>query len=143
MARRNRRRQPKARRLPQVTLVVHGITFHSKLEALYYEQVIGAGLPTPTTQHLVVFDRKWQFDFAWPKYRLAVEIDGGIWLQGGKGQRSGGHAHPLAIIRDNDKRNAARALGWIVMQFETNAVNTGQALDRTVEIFCQAKRRPT
>ena len=139
------RRRPYPKRPPPVTLIVRGVVFHSHLEALFYEQVLQAGLPCPETQYKVVPLAKWAFDFAWPKYRLAAEIDGGIWLtttnrRTGK-RRSGGHANPVQIIKDNTKRNAARALGWIVFQFETNSVEQEVALQLTRDIFARFLRR--
>jgi very-short-patch-repair endonuclease len=52
--------------------------------------------------------RRWAFDFAWPKHRLAVEIDGGQWApHGGRHARDG----------DREKLNAAAMLGWRVMRY--------------------------
>ena len=56
--------------------------------------------------------RKWRFDFADVKNKIAVEIDGGVW-------KRGRHNHPLGFIKDQDKLNSATALGWRVFRYST------------------------
>ena len=51
-----------------------------------------------------------RLDFAWPNRKLAVERDGGNWINGGHNRGSGRK-------RDNDKANAAAVLGWRVMHY--------------------------
>lgn len=51
----------------------------------------------------------WRFDVAWPAYKVAVEIDGGVWLRG-RHNRGGG------FIEDCRKLNEAARLGWIVLR---------------------------
>ena len=53
--------------------------------------------------------RKWRFDFAWPVSRLALEVQGGIWI-------NGGHSRGSGMERDFEKENAAICLGWRVMK---------------------------
>ena len=55
--------------------------------------------------------RKWRFDFAWPDFRVAVEIDGGIFV-------GGRHVDPLGGHGDRTKNNAAVALGWRVLRYD-------------------------
>lgn len=64
-----------------------------------------AGLPAPRTEYVFHPTRQWRWDFAWPSHRVALEVDGGVWVKGAHGRGSG-------IIRDHEKRNAATALGW-------------------------------
>lgn len=54
--------------------------------------------------------RKWKFDFAFPAVKIAVEYEGGIFMQ-----RSGHNSH-TGIQRDIDKYNRAQALGWKVIR---------------------------
>lgn len=58
--------------------------------------------------------RRWRFDFAWPKYKIAVELQGGVYLR-----RRSGHSSRSGIQADIDKGNAATVLGWSVLQFTT------------------------
>lgn len=52
-------------------------------------------------------ERKWRFDFAWPYCKVALEVQGGIWI-------NGGHSRGSGIKRDMEKENAAVCLGWRV-----------------------------
>lgn len=56
--------------------------------------------------------KDWRFDFAWPSYRVAVEIEGGIFVRGG---------HNRGVIYDENctKYNAATLLGWRVLRYTT------------------------
>ena len=62
--------------------------------------------------------RRWQFDFAWPQHRLAVEIDGGQYLKNG-----GRHNQD----NDREKINEAIACGWSVLRFSTQQVERDPA----------------
>jgi very-short-patch-repair endonuclease len=50
--------------------------------------------------------RKWRFDFAWPAYKVAVEIDG-----------RGRHQTVDGVRKDCEKHNEAVILGWAVLRF--------------------------
>lgn len=54
--------------------------------------------------------RKWRFDYAFPEYKVAVEIDGGLWTGG---RHSGGTGQK----RDLEKLNAAAQMGWLVLHY--------------------------
>ena len=56
-------------------------------------------------------DRKWSFDFAHPWTRVAIEIDGGLWVRGG-----GGHNSPQGYEADCYRGNAAIICGWRVFR---------------------------
>lgn len=56
--------------------------------------------------------RQWRFDFAWPAAKLAIEIDGGIFV-------GGGHNRGLQFTGDCDKINTAIELGWRVLRYTT------------------------
>lgn len=54
--------------------------------------------------------RRWRFDFAWPTACVAVEIEGGSWMQGR-------HTRGAGYARDCEKYNAAVMAGWRVLRF--------------------------
>lgn len=54
--------------------------------------------------------RKWRFDYAIPKYKIAIEIDGGVWTYGRHNRASG-------YIKDMEKMNTAASSGWLVLHF--------------------------
>lgn len=54
--------------------------------------------------------RKWRFDYAIPKYKIAIEIDGGVW-------NYGRHNRATGYMADMEKFNAAASFGWVVLKF--------------------------
>jgi very-short-patch-repair endonuclease len=70
--------------------------------------------------------RRFRFDFAWPKLKLAVEVEGGIWIKGLSG-RGGAHSLPSNIIRDMEKNNLAVKQGWRVFRFTPDQIQSGDA----------------
>lgn len=65
--------------------------------------------------------RMWRFDYAIPSHRIAIEIDGGVWIEGR-------HNRPKGYIADLDKFNNAAALGWRVLKFTPQQQHTMKAL---------------
>jgi len=62
----------------------------------------------PREQFYFDMGRRWRFDFAWPAYRVAVELHGG--------EHSGGrHTTGVGLIADCEKMRAAILRGWVVM----------------------------
>jgi very-short-patch-repair endonuclease len=57
--------------------------------------------------------RKWRFDFLLPEYNIAIEYNGGQWVQG-RHTRGAGYAGDL------EKINEAQKMGYIVLQYTTN-----------------------
>jgi very-short-patch-repair endonuclease len=83
----------------------------------YWFALLADDLPEPATEYRFHPRRKWRFDVAWPDYQLAVELHGGLWS-------GGAHARPRGIQRDLEKHNAAMLLGWKVLYFSTDDLNT-------------------
>ena len=77
--------------------------------------------------------RKWRFDFAWVKQKLAVEIHGGIFIRGG-------HNRGMQMTKDYEKQREAVRLGWRVLPFGTWDCNDMQAVVQLVaEVLTNAK----
>lgn len=53
--------------------------------------------------------RKWRFDFAIPDKKIAIEVEGGIWVQGRHNRASG-------FIKDMEKYNTAASMGWLLIR---------------------------
>lgn len=53
--------------------------------------------------------RKWRFDYALPLYKIALEVEGGVWTQGR-------HVRPQGFLGDMQKYNTAALLGWRVFR---------------------------
>ncbi len=60
--------------------------------------------------------RDWRFDLAWPDQRVAVELEGGTWVQGR-------HIRPAGYRSDCEKYNVAQLLGWIVLRFTSDMLS--------------------
>lgn len=61
------------------------------------------------------------WDFAFPKVRLLIEVDGQIW-------HKGGHTTGIGITRDAEKQSMAAAAGWRTIRVTPQQVESGQAL---------------
>lgn len=96
----------------------------SELEETLLYQLRIAGFPVPTRQLMFAkgIGRRWLWDFSWDDIKLAVEVQGGIWM------RHGAHNTGAAIIRDAEKANEAVLLGWTVLHVTELHIREGQAL---------------
>ena len=94
----------------------------SKLEDQLEQQILAAGIEPPTREHRFHPVRRWRLDFCWIDLKLAIEVQGGEWIQGRHSRGSG-------MLRDCEKFNAAVLLGWKVLFFGGTHVRNGYALD--------------
>jgi very-short-patch-repair endonuclease len=101
----------------------------TNLELILYAALKTEGL-TDGMEHEYRFDpdRRWRFDFAWPALKIAVEIEGGQYVNG-RHQRAAGFA------ADCEKYNAAQLVGWRVFRFSTRQVINGTAFVFIKAIF--------
>lgn len=79
----------------------------------YYQQ---CGLPMPVFEYRIIPDRKFRWDIAWPASRVALEVQGGIWLP------VSGHKSGVHLKRDYEKNNLALLAGWKVLYIEPKQV---------------------
>lgn len=80
-----------------------------------------AGLPAPVREWKFHPTRKWRFDWSWPDQKLALEVQGGLFVQGR-------HSRGASLIREHEKLNAAAALGWRVCFVTPQQVANGEAV---------------
>lgn len=66
--------------------------------------------------------RKWRFDYAWPKRKVAVEVEGAVWVQGR-------HTRGSGYVKDMEKYNEAAILGWRLIRVTPEMVRNGEALN--------------
>lgn len=81
---------------------------------------------TPEREY-TIFSHRWRFDFAWPKEKIAVEIEGGTAF--GKSR----HSRGTGFENDCRKYNAAALMEWKVLRFTTAMVVSGEAIDAVRE----------
>lgn len=88
---------------------------------LYQLKVYGIQRPSES-EYRFHQTRKWRFDFAYPKQKIAIEIDGGTFIQGR-------HTNPIGYANDREKLNEAQLLGWSVFCFTTDQIKNGYAIE--------------
>lgn len=80
--------------------------------------------------------RDWRFDFAFPAYKVAVEIEGLVVKRiDGQCVVMGRHATITGIREDMVKYTNAAYLGWTVLRFEQAMVATRWALNMTMHLL--------
>ena len=95
-------------------------------------QIKGACLPHPVEEYSFHPARAWRLDFAWPAELLAIEIHGGVHVQGR-------HTRGRGFIEDRTKMNEALLLGWRVLEVTPEHLKSGLAL----HWLCRAFGRET
>lgn len=86
---------------------------NSELEQTFTWLIKAAKLPEPVREYKFCPDRRWKFDFAWIAQKIAVEIEGGIWIQGR-------HSRGKGMLNDMEKYNNAVLNGWRVLRYANN-----------------------
>lgn len=71
---------------------------------------LGLGIPIPEMEYRFAPPRRWRFDYAWPAHKLALEVQGGLFMRGG-----GRHSRGAALRKEHEKLNAAAAMGWRIL----------------------------
>jgi hypothetical protein len=105
-----------------------------KLEFIGQMQEAGFGDWKPH-QFALRSGRKWEFDWALPELKIAVEYEGGLFGKGG-GRRcpacnqlpKGEHFMIDRIVRDAEKYNEAAIMGWCVIRVLPKTVDSGLAI---------------
>lgn len=75
--------------------------------------------------------RRWRFDFALPTFKVAIEVEGGVWT-------AGRHTRPRGFLGDIEKYNAAAALGWRVLRVTPGGLFAKEFLDTVRETMAAA-----
>lgn len=78
-------------------------------------------LPIPEQEYRFHTERRWRFDFAWPTVLLAVEVEGGSWV-------NGAHTRGKHFEADCEKYNEALCLGWRVLRVTPAQITSGEAI---------------
>jgi len=84
-------------------------------------QIRMTGLPTPERQYAAIPGRRHRFDFAWPNFKLLLDVQGGIFTKGKHGRGAG-------IMQDQEKLNLATIEGWHVMHVSVRHIDEGTAV---------------
>ena len=77
-------------------------------------------MPEPVREHRFHPERRWRFDFAWPEDKVAVEIEGIVWSEGG-----GRHQRGKGFEADCLKYLSAMDLGWRIVRIPSTWLDGG------------------
>ena len=97
-------------------------------EEMYFIDIVSRGCVIPKRELRFHPGRRWAFDFAWPDFMVAVEIEGGIY-SGGR------HVRPTGFENDCEKYNAATSEGWRVYRYTGPMVSSGLAARETMKVL--------
>jgi very-short-patch-repair endonuclease len=94
-----------------------------------------AGLPVPVAEYRFTMLRRWRFDWALPDHKIALEVEGAVWVQGR-------HTRGSGFVKDMEKYNTAAAMGWRIIRCQPQDLLTEQTLNylRAALDFETAKR---
>lgn len=87
------------------------LAFHLKCHKIEFEREVVFAPP-----------RKWRFDFVLKQSPIAIEVNGGTWA-------AGRHNRGSSILAEYEKLNQAAISGYRVLQFTTQQVVCGAAID--------------
>lgn len=79
--------------------------------------------------------RKWRFDYAWPQYKIALEIEGAVWSRGR-------HTRGSGFVKDIEKYDEAVLLGWRLVRITRGDFDKGRAAD-LVQSIINSLHQPT
>lgn len=79
------------------------------------------GIPEPVAEFRFSPPRRWRFDFAWPAYLVALEVEGGVFIRGR-------HARGAGMVGDMTKYSEAAILGWRLLRVTPQQIADGSAV---------------
>lgn len=81
-------------------------------EMIFYTLLKNNDIEIPVAEYLFAKElkRKFRFDYCYPEKKIAIEIEGGVWI-------NGRHNRPSGFIKDMEKYNIACLLGYRILRF--------------------------
>lgn len=73
--------------------------------------------------------RRFQADFWWPRLKLALEVDGGVWMN------KSGHTSGTGYTSDRERDVEALLQGIITVRYTSDQVRSGYAIKTFQQIF--------
>lgn len=107
-----------------------------KRQSNYWERILGAdirnaGLEGWESEYKFHPKRQWRIDWAHPKLKIGVEIEGGIWVDGRHNRASG-------FVKDLEKYEEAMRRGWTIYRCSPQMVKHGRAIE-TIKILVKLR----
>lgn len=78
-------------------------------------------LPDPMPEWRFHPKRKWRFDYAFVPAKIAIEVEGAVFMQGR-------HSRGAGMVKDMEKYNHAALEGWRVLRFTPKQMQSGECL---------------
>jgi hypothetical protein len=102
----------------------------------YLYEILNEAYPGQwVSEHKGIVDRKFRFDCANPTLKIAIEIEGGIWMG-----KVGGHTSGIGYQQNMDKYNCATLEGWRVLRYSPATLKkTPWKLIKDVRMLCGYK----
>ncbi len=102
-------------------------------ERLLYEILNDAYPGRWEQEHKGINGRKFRFDCANPQEKIAIEIEGGIWMP------KGAHNTGIAMSKDMEKYNLAVLEGWKILRYTPECLRkTPWKIIKDIRILCGA-----
>lgn len=92
------------------------------IEDILKAQLEASGLGFFTREFRFHPVRRWRADFAFEEQRVLIEVHGGTY-SGGR------HVQGKGYAEDREKANTAQESGWMMLEFDTNHVKKGHAIE--------------
>lgn len=86
--------------------------YNKNIVSAYYQE---CGLPEPVFEYRFHPSRRWRIDIAFVLARLAIEVQGGIFIRGR-------HSRGAAMLEEWEKLNTLSCMGWRVMYVQPKDV---------------------
>ncbi len=103
--------------------------------ALFFAALASAGLSEPLREHMFHATRKWRFDYAWPQYLIALEVDGGIWV-------NGGHNRGAQMLKTWEKENEAVCMGWRILRCQPKDLTAAATINSLKRVLTSTPQPP-
>lgn len=79
-------------------------------------------IAVPEYRFDTVSRRRWRFDYAWPAQRVALEVEGGVWVRGR-------HTRGKGYVNDLEKYSEAAAQGWRLIRVTPDQLCTLETIE--------------
>lgn len=103
----------------------------SLAEAVLLNRIRELHLPEPQTQVQLISWRKYRYDFAWPEYKIAVELQGGVHGNESRGR----HTRGAGYEEDCTKLALAQIAGYACLYLTPGMVDKGTGGMLLLEMF--------
>lgn len=90
--------------------------------------LVAAGLPEPVREYRFAPPRRWRLDYCWVEAKIALEIEGAVWVHGR-------HTRGSGFVKDIEKYNELTIRGFRLLRATPQQVDDGTALAWLLRMF--------